>query len=474
MEIIGRRKEKETLAAILQSQKPEFVVVYGRRRIGKTYLIGEYFGNTFAFRAAGLSKGGMREQLAVFENSLRDSGLSIDGSPKNWLEAFSLLKEVLSLKSVVRHSETGKIVCFIDELPWFDTPKSGFKTALEHFWNSWGCTQEDLVLIVCGSSTSWLVNNLLSSTEGFYDRVTRVIDLQSFTLAECKSFFDWKGGGYSKRQILESYMVFGGVPYYLDLQAQNQSLAQNVDELLFSRGGQLVPEFDRLYTTLFRNPEPYIAVVEALAKKKSGLTRNELSSLLGLEGGKLSRVLGNLDLCGFIRGFRDFTKKKNGKIYQLIDPFTLFYLTFVQSGRIDSWLSFVGTPAYYSWAGLAFETLCLLHVDEIKRSLGVSGVQTSVCGWKSAASMPGAQIDLLIERRDDVVNLCEMKYFANEYAMTAEDERSMQNKIAAFRAEVTTKKAIHPTLVTFNGALHNEHFNSIILSEVCVADWLED
>jgi hypothetical protein len=358
-------------------------------------------------------------------------------------------------------------------MPWFDTPRSGFRSALEHFWNVWASSRPDVMLIACGSSTSWIVDKLLTGTGGLFDRVTHVIDLQPLTLPECRAYLDWKGASYSDRQVVESYMVFGGIPYYLELQRVGRSLAQNIDELLFSRGGQLVPEFDRLFRTLFRHPDPYMDVVRRLAGRRAGMTRNEVTGVTDLQGRALTKVLKDLELCGFIRGYRGFTKQKKDKIFQLVDPFTLFYLTFVEKKDLESWLGFAGSPAHSAWAGLAFEMVCLAHVDLIKRDLGISGVQTSACAWRSTAANPGAQIDLLIDRRDDVVSLCEMKYSEGAYLMTASDEDSIRNKVAAFRAETKTRKAVHPVMVTLAGARHNTHYNSIILNEVCVSDWLE-
>jgi hypothetical protein len=313
----------------------------------------------------------------------------------------------------------------------------------------------------------------LESTEGLYDRVTRVIDLQPFTLEECQEYYAWSGVAYSARQVVESYMVFGGVPYYLSLQERGLGLAQNIDALLFRRGGQLAVEFVRLFATLFRNPEPYERIVRRLAAKKGGMTRAELSSTTGLSGNSLTKTLRNLEQCGFIRGFKDFTKQKKGMVFQLIGPFTLFWLTHVERGRVDGWTGFVGTPDYYARAGLSFELVCLLHTDDIKRTLGVSGVQTIVSAWRSKYAEPAAQIDLLIDRRDDVINLCEMKYADGPYALTAADERSIRNKMAAFRSETGTRKAIHPVLITLDGANRNAHFNSVILGEVAVGNWLE-
>lgn len=472
MKIIGRRNEQRLLESIVNSGVPEFVVVYGRRRVGKTYLIGEFFENKFSFRATGLAEGSMKEQLAVFAGKLQEYGSQHTRLPHTWIEAFSWLRELLQDGEVERESTSGRRIVFIDELPWFDTPRSAFKTALEFFWNDWACTQEDLVLIVCGSATSWLADNLLETTRGLYNRVTRVIGLQPFSLGECGEYLAWRGVTYSPRQVVECYMVFGGIPYYLSLQDRSNSLTQNVDSLLFHRSGQLVPEFERLYRTLFRNPEPYVSIIRALASKRCGMTRAELLKATGLEGGKLSTVLKNLDLCGFIRAYRSFGKRQNDALYQLIDPFSLFYLTFVDSGRLDGWSGFSGSPAYHAWTGLAFELVCLLHVEDIKRDLGISGVQTNACAWRSRHAVPAAQIDLLIDRRDDVISLCEMKYSEGSYALSAGDERSIRNKIVALRDETGTRKAIHPTLVTLEGATHNAHFNSVIVREVCIADWL--
>lgn len=472
MRIIGRKEERRHLDEIAQSGRPEFVVVYGRRRVGKTYLVSQHFSNRFAFKTAGLAEGALTEQLDAFAEDLRASGSEHTGRPSSWIEAFAWLRELLESDGATRSPEAHRLMVFIDEMPWFDTPRSGFRSALEHFWNVWASSRPDVMLIACGSSTSWIVDKLLTGTGGLFDRVTHVIDLQPLTLPECRAYLDWKGASYSDRQVVESYMVFGGIPYYLELQRVGRSLAQNIDELLFSRGGQLVPEFDRLFRTLFRHPDPYMDVVRRLAGRRAGMTRNEVTGVTDLQGRALTKVLKDLELCGFIRGYRDFTKQKKDKIFQLVDPFTLFYLTFVEKKGLESWLGFIGSPAHSAWAGLAFEMVCLAHVDLIKRDLGISGVQTSACAWRSTDADPGAQIDLLIDRRDDVVSLCEMKYSEGAYLMTASDEESIRNKVAAFRAETKTRKAVHPVMVTLAGARHNAHYNSIILNEICVSDWL--
>ena len=472
MHIVGRRTEKHQLGLLAQSNKPEFLVVYGRRRVGKTYLISEFFRDEFAFRVSGLSGESLTEQLEVFASKLREYGLAGCKRPTSWLEAFMLLKELLSRQEVQRHHESGRRVIFIDEMPWFDTPRSGFKGALEFFWNDWACSQEDVLLIACGSATSWLAENLLEQTKGLYNRVTKIIDLQPFTLTECKEYLDWRDLGFSNRQVMESYMIYGGIPYYLNLFERGKSLAQNTDMLFFDRTGQLSREFDRLFSSLFRTPQNYVSVIRTLATKQSGLTRAEIASTSGLSGGVLTKLLRDLEICNFIRSYRDFTRPKKGQIFQLVDPFTLFYLRFVDNQAFDGWMEFINTGRYHAWTGLAFEMLCLQHIGSIKNSLGIAGVQTQACAWRSTQFKPAAQIDLLIDRRDDVINLCEMKYSEADYVLTAADERSIRNKMASFRAETGTKKAIHPVLITPDGAYHNEHFHSVILGEIKVTDWL--
>ena len=470
MALIGRKDEQRKLKSFLESKKAEFVVVYGRRRVGKTFLVCEFFGDTFAFHATGLSDGKMQEQLAAFDLKLAEYGLSPDIPSRTWLEAFSRLKSLLQKETATREGRAGRRVVFIDEIPWFDTPRSGFKAALEFFWNDWASRQSDLMLVVCGSTTSWIAKNLLESKGGLHNRVTRIIDLKPFTPFEAVSYFESRGFAYTPQQMVECAMVFGGIPFYLDLLDPAESLAQSVDSLCFDDAGQLRHEFERLFATLFKHPDAYESVVHALARKKAGMTKKELRRLKGMEGSRLTTVLSDLELCGFVRSYRDFTKRKRGAIFQLVDPFTLFHLRFIEPGRIESWAKHVGSPGYNAWSGNAFEVYCLNNTDMLKSALGVSGVQTSVCAWRSERTSPSAQIDLLIERADNVVNVCEMKFARGEFAIDAAYERALRNKLAAFEEEVRPRAAVHLTMVTLNGVRHNAHFNAVVQSEVCISE----
>ena len=470
MSLIGRKREQDLLDRCLQSGRPEFVAVYGRRRVGKTYLVRKYFKDGFAFYATGVANGKTREQLKAFHAKLREYGDPERTIPKDWFEAFSRLASLLGNEGVQKDRASGRVVVFLDELPWMDTPRSDFKSALDFFWNSWASARDDLVLVACGSATSWMISNLINDYGGFHNRVTRQIRLEPFNLAECEEYYRSEGIAFSRRQMVESYMVFGGIPYYLTLIDRRSSLAQNIEQLCFSQTGELRLELSRLYRSLFRHGDRHLQIVRALASRQGGLLRAELERVDGIGGGKsLTTALAELEQCGFIRKYRDFAKESRGHHYQVIDPFTLFSLRFIEGGDIGSWMAFINTPAYVAWSGMAFELVCLLHVDQIKSALGVGAVRTNQAAWHSSKADPGAQIDLLIDRADGVVNLCEMKYSSKEFAIDKSYAQTLQNKLAAFQEETKTTKAIHVTMVTASGLAHNAYWN-VVQNELTADD----
>lgn len=458
MKIIGRKHEKDSLMRCLNSKKPEFVVVYGRRRVGKTFLIREFFNRQFSFYATGLTDEKTKGQLRAFNESLISYGCEQKELPKDWFEAFSRLRGLLESEKVYREPINNKRVVFLDELPWMDTARSDFKSALDYFWNSWGSAQEDLVLIVCGSATSWIINNLLTGKKGFHNRVTKRIRLAPFTLKECEELFDLNDIVITRSQMIESYMVFGGIPYYLNLLDSRLSLAQNINELCFKEYGDLHGEYYNLFHSLFSKPQKHMAILEALSKKKEGVTRSELSKIKAIGGGSvLTKDLRELEECGFIRKFINFTKEENDALYQLIDPFTLFSIQFIESKKCTSWNEYINSPGYNSWRGNAFEIVCLNHIDQIKAALGISGIETNVFAWRSSKSDEAAQIDLIIDRKDGLINLCEMKYTNNEYSLEQEEYEKIQKRLTVFQKESGTKKAIHITLVSGNGFKQNKY-----------------
>lgn len=456
---IGRKEQIQQLDAIMASKESEFVVVYGRRRIGKTYLVNSYFDNTYAFKITGLAKKDKHDQLANFAESLKRYGDKKSGKPRTWLDAFNRLRDLLEAKS---NNPTQKRVLFIDELPWMDTRNSNLITALEHFWNDWACVQQNVVLIACGSATSWITKNILNNKGGLHNRVTEKIYLHPFTLAECREYINSNGLLMDDKSIAECYMIMGGVPYYLKHLHRGKSLAQNVDNMFFRDKGSLSGEFDALYASLFDQSDNYIKVVEALSSKNKGLTRQELLEATSINaGGHFSTILKNLVDCDFVRYYKGYDKKSKSGLYQLIDPFTLFYFKFIKKyGTFDKpfWQYQVGTRTHDTWAGLAFEQLCLNHYKGIERKLGITGVITNLYSWTSSPdSDEKAQIDLVIKRSDKVINICEIKYYDGDYVTQKNDKESIERKVRSFKAGNNIRCAVHPVLVTTYGLKANAH-----------------
>jgi len=455
--MIGRNAEKERLLKYVSSAESEFVAVYGRRRVGKTYLIRQTFDGCFAFQHTGVARGTTQEQLRAFGDSVREFGVSCEGRPKDWFEAFNLLKKVIV------ESPLSKKVVFLDELSYLDTKGSRFVQALEHFWNGWASARTDILLVVCGSATSWIINKVIKDKGGLHNRVTGRISLQPFTLRECEAYVVSRGIVMSRYQIAQTYMVLGGIPFYWKQLEPDLSADQNIDDLFFARANKLEGEFDELYSSLFRKPEPYLKIVMALGRRKSGLTRDEVVAQTGMGScGNLTRYLRELEECGFIRRSIAFGKRKKGSLYQLIDNFTLFHLAFVGENRVNDrrfWSGSAESQFRVVWEGLAFERLCLQHIREIKSSLGISGVVSSDCSWQVARTPEhdGAQVDLLIDRNDGVINLCEMKFASDEYEIGGDEERRLRERRELFKKVTGTKKAVHLTYVTTYGLKRNSH-----------------
>ena len=466
MHVIGRDKEKSALKQYFESDVSEFLVVYGRRRIGKTFLIREYFREELDFYVTGLATEKKEEQFQVWNNAIKDSFGDSDNTVMNWIDAFAQLKAKLS-----KIKKTKRKVIFIDEAPWLDTPKSGFITALEHFWNGWASGRTDIFLIVCGSATSWIVNKLLKSKGGLHNRVTRRMRLLPFTLKGTEAYLNEKEINIGRFRICEAYMIFGGVPYYLSLLGKGLSLPQNVDALCFDDEGSLRREFEEIYSTLFNNSGKYIKIVTALSKKLKGLTRDEIIKETGLtSGGGFTKILEELELCGFIRAYPNYMLDDNLCLYRLTDPFSLFYLRFMKGKRPKNprfWTSNLESPSLTAWKGYAFERVCLWHSEQIKQALGIAAISTELSSWRSRKSSPGAQIDLLLDRKDGILNLCEIKYSKSEYTISSAEETNLRKKIAVFETETRTKKAVHLTMITTYGVLKNNH-SGIVDSEIAL------
>ena len=464
--IIGRELEMKRIQELYASEKPEFVALYGRRRVGKTFLIRELLEEQFVFDLAGLANSGIKKQLLNFYYSLKKTAVQDFEVPSSWLEAFE------QLITFLKTSQAKRKVIFIDEISWLDTQKSGFLTALEHFWNGWACSKKEIMLIVCGSATSWMMKNLINNHGGLYNRVTASIHLLPFTLNETELFLRSKNIEWSHYQIAELYMVMGGIPFYLEKIKQGKSVAQNIDNLFFSKTGELKNEFSNLYASLFNHAEKYEKMVEILSGNRSGLTRSEILAKAKMKSGnQLTTILNDLEYSGFIRSYSQ-PKRKHEQIFQIVDSFTLFHFHFLHKKKSQDeqfWTNSLNTSQHNTWAGLSFEIICLLHTRQIKKKLEILGVRSTEYAWLSRKSAPAVQIDLLIDRADNIVNLCEIKYANMPYAITKAYEEKLREKIEAFRQELTPRKAIHLLMLTTFGVQQNP-YSGIVQNEVTLDD----
>lgn len=449
IDIIGREAEMARLQQCFDSGKSEFVIVYGRRRIGKTFLVRRQFNNRFTFSFVGGHQETLQEQLNRFASALQEQ-FRLEALPRigSWSEAFGLLRKVLvSISSVKR-----KLI-FFDEMPWMDTPKSRFITALESFWNGWAATRTDIMLIACGSSTAWMVRKILENQGGLYGRVTEQIYLRPFNLCECEQMIQRKHGQWDRYQITQAYMTMGGVPYYFDMLDVNRSLSENIDRLFFADNGRLAIEFNQLYATLFHRPYNHVAVVKALAKHPSGLTREQLTQATHISGGGLSSVLNDLKRCDMIDAFNQY-KTKTKAIFRLVDLYTLFYYRFVADNNTKDkqfWSHNLNSPGVYNWQGGAFEIVALIHIEQIKRKLGIAGVATSCYAWRNEQT----QIDLVVERADRMINLCEMKFSEHEFEINKHYAERMRTRAGAFKKATKTRYGLLNTFVTTYGVAQN-------------------
>ena len=471
--VFGRNDEIKTLQQLHAGERSEFVAVYGRRRVGKTFLIKELFGDHYAFHVTGLFNGSLSKQLINFHAALnRFYPASTDTPvPSSWFEAFQIL-----IKCLETNTKERKVI-FIDELPWLDTPKSDFISAIEHFWNGWAFHRNDIVLIVCGSATSWMINELINNHGGLHNRVTTRIHLEPFTLKETEAFLQAKGAVYDRYQIVQLYMAMGGIPFYLEAIDVGLSVPQNIDQLFFSKNGLLRTEFTNLYHSLFNKEERHILIIEALSKKAQGLTRKDLVKATKLaNGGTFTKILEELEQCGFIRKYYPFGKSLRGSFYQLTDPYSLFYLQFIKNSRAigeGAWLTQIDQPKWRAWSGYAFEYICFYHLDAIKKQLGIGAVYTEVSSWRSRKSDPAIQIDLVLDRRDRVINLCEIKFSQGVFTITKSYANTLRNKVATFRQESKTKKAVFLTLITTFGLKQNQHATGVVQNELTMDVFFE-
>ena len=472
--MVGRKKEIEELNRIYKSNRAQLVAVYGRRRVGKTYLVDETFKGLITFRHAGLSpveveKGAsaspLKAQLKHFYNSLLLHGMKKEECPDNWLDAFLLLEMFLESRNTAK-----KQIVFLDELPWMDTHKSGFITAFEGFWNTWGCHRDNLIVIICGSATSWITDNLINNHGGLYNRLTFEMKLSPFSLRECEQYFEAEGIKLSRYDITQAYMITGGIPYYLSYFKKGKSLPQNIDELFFTKNAKLKNEFERLFFSIFNRPEIMISVVKFLSTRNAGYTRSEIASGVGCSlGGTFSQALNALIESDFIVKYVPFGYSKRMEHYKLVDPFCMFYIKFVENKtklNESFWQHNQVAQSVVSWRGFAFESVCFNHINRIKQALEIGGVSATYSAWsKREDDTEGTQVDLIIERKDNVVNMCEIKFYGNDFSVSKDYHKTLINRQELLSKELSPKVIIHNTLITTYGLKDNEYssdFDSVI------------
>lgn len=466
--IIGRKTEQGILQAMLESRQPELVAVYGRRRVGKTFLIRQFFADQLVFSCSGQLNSSTPQQLFNFAEQLQSYFPAVRPFiiPGDWQQAFARLWQSLS----ALETKTKKVV-FFDELPWLDTHKSGFLAAFDYFWNMHGSTRSDLIVVICGSAASWIIKKVVNNKGGLHNRITQRIRLLPFNLQETEAYLQHRNIKLNHYQLLQLYMTMGGIPHYLNAIKRGKSVPQIIEEICFSKDGMLYGEFDNLYSALFSSSEKHIQVIQALARKNKSITRNELLETGKLTtGGGISTVLEELEESDFIEKLYPLEHKLKDGLYRLTDEFSLFYMRFMRGGKIQNgqWLSQAETPAYRTWCGYAFENVCIKHVQQIKIALGIAAVQASTTSWQARGKehIAGAQVDMLIDRRDQTINICEMKFSTTEYTIDKKYAGELENKLKFFRRETQTKKTLLLTLITTYGIKDNAYKQQLVDNEI--------
>jgi uncharacterized protein len=461
---VGREKEKEILQEALQSREAEMVAVIGRRRVGKTFLIKKVYERRIVFSTSGELGTPLDEQLKKWSYALKEYSGSVLPLeiPKTWLDAFILLIDYLKTLDFKE-----KKVVFLDELSWLASNDPGFLRGLSFFWNSWAVNQ-NIVVVICGSSASWMIQNVVNDTGGLHNRITKRIFLQPFTLAETKQYFQNRQFNFTNYELVELYMALGGIPHYLKEVKGEKSIVQNVDDLCFAETGFLKDEFSKLYFALFENAEKHVAIIRALSTSKQGLTRQKIIEVSKIpENGNTTKVLEELEQSSFITSYYPFGKVKKDMLYRLTDEYSLFYLQFIENKVHEgsgTWQHLSQTQEYKTWSGYAFETICLKHIPQIKKAMSIGGVYSlsSTFYKKATEGQRGAQIDLLLDRADNIINVFEIKFNNGEIALTKEQAETLRRKLWTFAEVTKTKKRLSLVLVTTYGLNRNIHSSGLV------------
>ncbi len=474
--MIGRENETKKLQELYCHDQADLVAIYGRRRVGKTFLVDETFHGDYLFMHAGLfleEKTSVKEafltQLNAFYKSLLLYGCNEKKAPSTWFDAFFYLE-----KMIIEKENGSKQVIFLDELPWLDTPSSHFLSAFEGFWNTFACRRKNLLLVVCGSAASWMESKLINAHGGLYGRVTHEIKLSPFSLKQTKEFLLQKHIPVTDYEAAQAYMAVGGIPFYLNYFESGKSIAQNINDIFFKKGTPLHCEYERLFSVTFANHALAKKIVELLFKRKLGYGREDIIKKLGLpDNGNLSKVLNALLASDFVTTYTPFGLERKTTYYKLIDPFCLFYLSFVEKkgGDENYWNSHYGKSETLAWSGFAYENLCFNHVSQIKEKLGVRSVSVEVMPWYYQDEEGKGQVDLLMKRGDNVVNLCEIKFYGADYSAGIDDFKKTNRRKESAYSLLPKRFSVYSTLITTFGLVYNEYAstyqNVVTLEDLC-------
>jgi uncharacterized protein len=464
--MIGRIEEIQTLNNLLYSKEAELVSVLGRRRVGKTYLIRETFKKNIVFEFVGIQNGTKQEQLQAFTFSMQQyfGQKAVPKKLTSWLKAFQTLTEILT-----NNKSKQKQVIFIDELPWIAGIKPEFLKAFGHFWNSWA-SKNNIVVAICGSAASWMIKQVINNRGGLHNRVTKQMYLQPFSCTETKAYLQQRKLKFSDEQVTEIYMALGGIPFYLKQIEKGNSVAQVINNICFETKAPLKNEFNNLYAALFTNPANYIAVIKACYTKWKGVNQNDIVKLSGIaSGGSLTKILDDLEISGFIASTLHFGNIKKERLYRLTDEFSLFYLKFMDSKKTSNWNLISKSQSFKVWQGYAFENFCFKHIHKIKNALSIGGIITEQYSYniKNTAKNSSGQIDLIIDRNDQCINICEIKYHDKPFVITKQYEALLEQRIQNFKWETETKKTILLTFITKAGIKNNSSIvdNQVLLEQ---------
>ena len=465
MNLIGRKNEISILQNALKSNKPELITVYGKRRIGKTFLVRNVYKNYIQFEFSGINNCSLKQQLNNFYLTLADKNDSFK-KPTDWIEAFHQLNQYIS-----KLTSKKKKVIFIDEFPWLDSRKSNFLSAFDNFWNSYATKRDDLVVVICGSAASYMVKNIIKSKGGLHNRITNKIQLLPFNLFETELLLKKNKVKLTRYDILQIYMAMGGVPYYLEKILPGESVAQAIDRLCFTKDGVLRNEFNNVFASLFDQHDNHEAIIRALASVRKGLTRTEIAKKSKLKsGGTLSKTLTELEESGFIEKYLPYKGNKDS-VYRLTDEYSLFYIKYIENIKPSNkgiWIKMYNQPTYKIWSGFSFETICIKHVEQIKEGLKISGVNSLQGSWIEKNKKNNAQIDLLIDRDDNIINICEMKFYNTGFILDKKYANEIAKKVDAFSLSTKTKKNVFITFITSYGLISNKYSKQHVQSELTI------